>query len=340
MPTAARQFEDKPAVRERVPLLLGLVGPSSSGKTFSALRLATGMQRVYGGDIFGVDTESSRMLHYEGMFKFRHVPFAAPFGPLDYLAAIEHCITRGAKVIVIDSMTHEHSGAGGVMDQVEAILDEKCGDDYAKRERMGAAAHVRPKAQRRKLNNAIVQLGARAAFIFCYRAQYKEYPRKLGWTPETTSTLHYEMAQRFLLPPGSVGVPKLNPETEAEKLLVKTQAQFSSFFKAGEPLNEDIGYRFAEWAAGSPATGAALKSKVLLDKYAVCESRELFDALEAERRDQWKAFKAAEQKALKAASEAANKRIAERPVSPPTTVGEPDGHLFGIGDPALDAQAR
>lgn len=88
----ARNFEDRPAVRERVPLLLGLVGPSGTGKTFSALRLATGIQRVTAGEIFYVDTEARRALHYADKFKFRHVDFKPPFGPLDYLTVIDHCV--------------------------------------------------------------------------------------------------------------------------------------------------------------------------------------------------------------------------------------------------------
>src|SRR5438128_3503645 len=103
-----RTFEDRPAVREATPLLVGLIGPSSSGKTFSALRLATGIQRVSGGEIFVIDTEARRALHYAEKFTFRHVPFGAPFGPLDYLTAIEHCIARGAKTIVVDSISHEN----------------------------------------------------------------------------------------------------------------------------------------------------------------------------------------------------------------------------------------
>jgi pantothenate kinase-related protein Tda10 len=38
---AARSFQANDAKRERVPLLLGLIGPSGGGKTYSALRLAT-----------------------------------------------------------------------------------------------------------------------------------------------------------------------------------------------------------------------------------------------------------------------------------------------------------
>jgi ABC-type sulfate/molybdate transport systems ATPase subunit len=44
-----RKFEFVPAVRASVPLLVGLYGPSGGGKTFSALRLATGIQEVTGG---------------------------------------------------------------------------------------------------------------------------------------------------------------------------------------------------------------------------------------------------------------------------------------------------
>ena len=58
---APRSFEDKPATRERVPLMIGLMGPSGGGKTYSALRLATGIQRVAGGDIFMIDTERRRV---------------------------------------------------------------------------------------------------------------------------------------------------------------------------------------------------------------------------------------------------------------------------------------
>ena len=125
MNAPARSFDAKPAVRESVPLLVGIMGPSSSGKTFSALRLATGIQTVTGGDIYGIDTEARRMLHYADDFKFKHIQFDAPFGSLDYLAAIRHCVKQGAKVIVIDSMTHEHTGAGGYLLTQEAEVERK-----------------------------------------------------------------------------------------------------------------------------------------------------------------------------------------------------------------------
>src|ERR1700728_1669346 len=117
-----RTFDDQPAIRQATPLLFGLIGPSGGGKTYSALRLATGIQRVSGGEIFMIDTESNRSLAYADKFKFRHVPFGAPFSPLDYLAAVEHCVKKGAKVIIVDSMSHEHEGPGGVLEEHDAEM--------------------------------------------------------------------------------------------------------------------------------------------------------------------------------------------------------------------------
>ena len=58
-----RSFEIKPAARKAVPLNIGMWGPSGCGKTFSALRLATGIQKIYGGRIIMADTENGRGNH-------------------------------------------------------------------------------------------------------------------------------------------------------------------------------------------------------------------------------------------------------------------------------------
>src|SRR6185503_11962739 len=112
-----RQFNDVPAVRSAVPLLVGLTGPSGSGKTFSALRIGTGIQKIVGGEVFGIDTEANRMLHYADKFKFRHIPFLAPFDPLSYLDALKHCLKKGAKTVIIDSTSHIHEGPGGTLEE-------------------------------------------------------------------------------------------------------------------------------------------------------------------------------------------------------------------------------
>lgn len=254
----ARSFEYGPAVRATLPLLLGVAGPTGSGKTFSALRLATGMQRVTGGDIAVIDTEAKRATAYDRYFKFNHLDFSPPFGPLDYLDAIDACLKRGARNIIVDSATHEHSGPGGVMDQIDRFLDEKCGEDYAARDRMNMVAHKGPKADRKTLNNFIVQAGRGGVnFIFCYRADEKVKPVKgqgiqnMGMTPETTSKLVYEMMAMFLLSAAADGKPIANPSTPLEKMFTKLPVQFRDMLAAGEPLSEDLGQKLAEWAKGT-----------------------------------------------------------------------------------------
>lgn len=258
----ARTFEDSEAVRQRVPLLIGLMGPSGGGKTFSALRLATGIQRVTGGDIFVIDTEAKRALHYADRFRFRHLPFGAPFGPLDYLEAVEHCVQRGAKIIITDSTSHEHEGPGGVLEQHDRVVAEK-GDKYS------MTAWIRPKADRRRLINSVLQLPISS--IWCFRAKEKvkvvkgQDPKPLGYMPIAGEEFIYEMTVNCLLLPRADGVPTWQSDELGERQMIKLPAQFREIFAKGGPLSEEIGAELAKWAEGAikwSELGASLLAEV------------------------------------------------------------------------------
>lgn len=257
----ARVFQDTEAKRAQVPLLVGLVGPSGSGKTYSALRLATGIQRVTGGDIFVVDTEAKRALHYADKFRFRHLEFGAPFGPLDYLAAIEHCAKKGAKVIVVDSTSHEHEGPGGVLEMHEAEMQRMSRGNPDKAEKVKMLAWQRPKSERRRLLNTILQMPV--SMVFCFRAKEKlkiipgREPERQGWMPIAGEEFVFEMTANILLPPGSDGVPEWKPAEVGSRSIVKLPAQFRQLFSQAAPLSEEIGEAMARWAAGGEVGGGA-----------------------------------------------------------------------------------
>ena len=106
------------------------------GKTFSALRLGTGMAKRRNGRLFVIDTEAGRACKYAREFSFEHVPFEPPYKPSDFLAAIQSCVAAGAGAIVVDSMSDEHEGIpGGVLDWHQKEMDRLATDDQGKRER-------------------------------------------------------------------------------------------------------------------------------------------------------------------------------------------------------------
>lgn len=250
----SRTFESALAVRARVPLWIGLVGSSGSGKTMSALRLATGMSKVYGDGVFLIDTEARRSAHYAPDFRFTIVDFKAPFGPLDYLAAIEHCAARGAKTIIIDSMSHEWEGAGGVLESHDTECERLMASWKKPRDKVQMAAWQRPKAEHRRLLSAMLQMGIN--FITCYRAREKlkiiegRPPIPLGWQPVASDDFVYEATVNMLLYPGSNGVPSWHPEEMGERAVVKLPSHFRGFFEEKRALDEATGEALARWAAG------------------------------------------------------------------------------------------
>jgi len=255
-----REFQIQPGVREKVPLFVGLVGPSGSGKTFSALRLATGMKKAHGGPIIFIDTENRRALHYATDFDFMHLEFGAPYGSLDYLAAINQAADLNPSAIIIDSMSHEHEGPGGLLEAHERELDRMVppGQPDWKRDSMGFAAWQKPKTDRRALLQGLTRTNANV--IACFRAQEKTKPVKndkgkmvptiIGWSAITDQTFVYEMTMCALLLPSAKGVPTWETDMPAERAAMKRPGQFEDIIRNGEALCEDHGYQLARWAAG------------------------------------------------------------------------------------------
>jgi ABC-type oligopeptide transport system ATPase subunit len=249
-----RTFEDVPAIRRSVPIHIGIVGPSGSGKTFSALRLATGIQEVYGGELFHIDTEASRALHYADRFRFRHVPFCAPFDPLSYLAAVKHCVNKGAKTIILDSASHLHEGQGGTLESHEAECDRLCAAWRATRDKVQMAAWAKPKAELRRFINEVLQMNVNV--IWCYRAKEKvklingKTPQAQGFMPISSDELIYEMSCNMLLYPNSGGIPSWHSEEMGERAIIKNPVQFRDIFKESKPLDEMTGRKLAEWGCG------------------------------------------------------------------------------------------
>ena len=95
------------AKKEKIWTKILLGGSSGSGKTYSALRLATGLAKKCGSGIAAIDTEAGRIRYYANEFDFSDMQLTEPFTPEKYIEAINEAVSSGFKVLIIDSISHE-----------------------------------------------------------------------------------------------------------------------------------------------------------------------------------------------------------------------------------------
>lgn len=243
-------FKYRPAVREQCYTLTGFAGPSGSGKTFSALAFAQGLKGD--GKVAMIDTEARRGLHYADQFDYLYSELTAPFTPERYIEAIQAAQKAGASVIIVDSMSHEHEGPGGVLEMHESELTRMAGDDFRKRESCKFAAWIKPKREHNRFVNTILQIEAH--LIFGFRAKEKlklvkndkgkMEPMPQGWQPICSDRFEYECTALLMLPPNSRGKP------DFAEGATKLQEQHRAIFDTGQSINADMGKALAAWAAG------------------------------------------------------------------------------------------
>lgn len=97
----------KKAKKEQVWLKVLLSGASGSGKSYSALRLATGIANECDSRIAYIGTEGSRDKYYSNFFDYDLLSLEEPFSIDKYVEAIDEAVDAGYKVLIIDSLTHE-----------------------------------------------------------------------------------------------------------------------------------------------------------------------------------------------------------------------------------------
>lgn len=103
---------------------IALTGPTGSGKTFSGLRLATGIAKALGKRIAVIDAENGSASLYSEFFDFDTMNLTPPFTTEKYIEAIGQAEKAGYGVILIDSITHAWAGEGGLLEQ-KAQLDSR-----------------------------------------------------------------------------------------------------------------------------------------------------------------------------------------------------------------------
>lgn len=108
---------------------IALTGPTGSGKTFSALKLATGISKAMGQRFAVIDTENGSASLYSKIFDFDTLNLTPPFTTEKYIQAINDAEKGGYCALVVDSITHAWAGEGGLLEQ-KAQLDARPGSNH------------------------------------------------------------------------------------------------------------------------------------------------------------------------------------------------------------------
>jgi hypothetical protein len=184
-------FNFSPATKAKSKARIALVGPAGSGKTYTALQLAT----YFGGPIAVVDSERGSAAKYSGQDGFAFdVLELGHFDPRTFPALLAAAApVCGTGTLIIDSLTAWWSGLGGMQEFV---------DEEAKRSKSGnsfqAWGTVRPH-EKRMLDgllsfpgHVIVTMRTKTAYEIIEDSRGKKVPTKIGLAPEQRAGIEYE----------------------------------------------------------------------------------------------------------------------------------------------------
>lgn len=123
----ARNFNVQQAEREKVYPKIGIFSPAGGGKTYTSLRLASGMveetKRLLNKkcEIWLANNEGSRGKYYANEFKYKIIELKAPHEPELYYDLIDYAESYSSEndcyvILLIDSLSKEWGGEGGCIE--------------------------------------------------------------------------------------------------------------------------------------------------------------------------------------------------------------------------------
>lgn len=182
------------ATKEAAKLRAAIFGPSGAGKTFTSLRLATGI----GGRIAVIDSERRTASKYSDRFDFDVCNLESGHHSVGaYVTAIKEAGVAGYNVLIIDSLTHAWQE---LLAEIDAIAKAKYrGNTWS------AWSDGTPK--QRALVDAILDFPGHVIATMRSKTEWtteasnggKTAPKRIGLTPEQGKGIEYEFDMLFEL---------------------------------------------------------------------------------------------------------------------------------------------
>lgn len=222
------------AQRKRAKIRLSIQGPSGSGKTFSSLLIAKGLVGDW-SKICVIDTENHSADLYSHLGNYNVLTLGKPFTPEAYNQAIDLCEKSGIQAIIIDSLSHEWEGEGGILD----IHSSMVGNSFTN------WSKVTPR------HNALVQriLQSDCHVIATFRTKQdyvlsdkngKMVPEKVGLKSVTKDGMDYEFTTVF--------------DLDIHHNANCTKDRTGLFANVPHKLNVETGTKILNWCEGKKLT--------------------------------------------------------------------------------------
>ncbi|UTR08549.1 ATP-binding protein [Alkalihalobacillus sp. LMS6] len=181
------------------------MGPSGAGKTFSAIVMAYGMMReaypqLSDEEVWGkvgvVDTEHERSLLYFGrnidedtkIGEFLHINFEPPYSTARYQEAVAALKEAGAEVIVIDSLSHNWQGEGGIVE----THGKMSGNSFQNWGKLSTETSSLINTLTRNDVHIISTLRTKQEYAMEMNDKGKQQPVKIGTKPVQKDEMEYE----------------------------------------------------------------------------------------------------------------------------------------------------
>ncbi len=218
------------AERRKAKLRLALIGPTGSGKTYSALLLAFGL----GGKTGLIDTENGSGDLYANIGDYDIITLEPPYTVQKYRDAIRAFEEAKYDTIIIDSLTHAWSGEGGLLDK-SAQLERsgKAKNSFAAwreitpehnklvEEMLGSPCHI------------IGTMRVKTEYVLEQNEKGKMVPRKVGLAPVQRDGLEYEFT--------------LVLDVDANHTATASKDRTSLFEGWSDRISPETGKKLLEW---------------------------------------------------------------------------------------------
>ena len=231
------------AKKEKIYLKILLAGASGSGKSYSALKLATGIANKMGGRIAAIDTEAGRIRYYANEFDFDDLQLSEPYTPEKYIEAITQAVDGGYSVLIIDSITHEWNY---ILDQVDKIPGT---NSYTKWGKLTPRHNKFTEKMIQSPINIIATVRGKDAYVLEQDKNGKQVPKKVGLGYTQRDGLEYEYTVTF-------NIDQTNHVATAQK------DNTHLFENKYEMLTEKDGEALYEWANSGEERIPTLEEKL------------------------------------------------------------------------------